>query len=251
MRSGFSFGVPFSPLVKNLVITNVAIWFAINILLDGIFKLNLGHYLSLIPGQVLFDYWLWQPLTYMFVHSTSVMHIVFNMLMLWFMGSELENRWGSKFFLKFYLFTGVGAGLIYCLGSLFYSLYTGTTLTLQIPVVGSSGAIFGLLLAYGIIFSERELYFFMLFPIKAKYFVLIMGLIELANLVSNSFAGAEVAYLAHLGGLISGFVYLRLQAHLSARANMKKNTPKSKAKLRLVVDNDDKSKSSSGPKYWN
>ncbi|HSW51407.1 MAG TPA: rhomboid family intramembrane serine protease [Bryobacteraceae bacterium] len=143
----------------------------------------------------------WQLVTYMFLHDPrGFSHILWNMLTLWLIGSDLERDWGTKYFLKFYFTCGVGAGLCVVLANvLFGSLDTRT--------IGSSGALFGLLLAYGILYSERILLFGFLFPIKAKYFVMILGAISLLGSFGPS--GGGVSYIAHLGGMLIGFLYLK------------------------------------------
>lgn len=241
--------MPLTPVVKRLMILTVFIWFTLQVLAGGIFKLNVWQPLALYPAQVIENFYVWQLLTYIFLHSMSPFHILFNMLMLYFFGTELERHWGSKFFTIYYFASGIGAAVLYCLGVSIYSAITLVRTPLVIPVIGASGALFGLLLAYGIIFSERVMYFMGLFPLKAKYFVLIAGAVDLASLLSSGFAGSEVAYLAHLGGIVSGFITLRL--HMSFK--MKQITNKLKKKnnpLRLVIDNDKKSQDDN-PKYWN
>jgi membrane associated rhomboid family serine protease len=181
----------------------------------------------------------------------QVFHILFNMLMLWFFGAELELRWGSRYFLFYYLFSGVGAAIIYCLGVWLYALTTGAQTPLLVPVVGASGAIFGLMLAHGILFSERIVSFMMLFPMKTKYFVALMALIQMASLVTNSVAGGEVAYLAHLGGFASGYLALWLKKRWPTGL-WKKKVVHRKRNLRLVPNEDESSSNSKdGPKYWN
>jgi membrane associated rhomboid family serine protease len=239
---------PFTPVVKWLVIINLAIWIGLQILLEGYGGVNVSKYLALYPGKVLFDYAFWQLFTYMFLHSMSVSHILFNLLTLWFVGSELEQRWGKKFFLNFYLLTGVGAGFIYTLGMAVYSYATGKQVGLVIPVMGASGAIFGLLLAYGLLFGERVMSFMFLFPMKAKYFVMILGGIEILSMMTSGVMGGEVAYLAHLGGLISGYLILRFWTTLQRLQWNRKAKTKTR-NLRLVVDNEKKDEKN--PKYWN
>lgn len=104
---------PFSMTMKVLIGLNVGVWLVGQLLLERYLGVPFTHYLGLYPGKVLLDGAVWQLFTYMFLHSTSITHIVFNMLMLWMIGSELEIRWGRKFFIGFYLGTGVGAALIY------------------------------------------------------------------------------------------------------------------------------------------
>jgi membrane associated rhomboid family serine protease len=238
---------PLTPVVKWLIISNVTIWFGLQVLLETFMKQSLTGSLVLVPAQVLFDYSIWQLVTYMFLHSLQVSHILFNMLMLWFFGGEVEQVWGSRRFLSYYFFTGVGAALIYCLGMGLWALATGDTRSLVIPVVGASGALFGIMLAYGIVFGDRTIYFMMLFPMKARFFVLLMGLIEFANMITSQASGSEVAYFAHLGGLLAGFLYIQWHRWRGQRPRGSAGSKKGRH-LQLVVDNDN---SVQGPKYWN
>lgn len=241
--------VPFTPVVKWLLIVNVAVWFVFQVLMEGYMHIPFTSLFALFPGKVLYDFSVWQLFTYMFLHSLQVTHILFNMLMLWFFGAELEQRWGSRFFLFYYLFSGVGAAMIYCLGVWGYVLATSSTQGLIIPVIGASGAIFGLMLAHGILFGERIVYFFMLFPMKTKFFVMIMGFVQIASLVTSGTSGGEVAYLAHLGGLLAGYICLHLRGAMLRFQNQRGRSKKGR-NLRLVVDNE-KHDSQKGPKYWN
>lgn len=242
--------LPFTPVVKRIMLLTVGVWLILQVIVGVLLKLEVWHPLALYPYQVIENFRVWQLLTYIFLHSvTSPMHLIFNMLMLWFFGSELEKHWGSKFFTLYYLGSGVGAAILYCLAVLAYVLITGLRTPLMIPVVGSSGALFGLLLAYGIIFAERETYFMGLFPLKAKYFVMIVGGVDFAMLLSSGFAGSEVAYLAHLGGILAGFLILRFTAFRKAK-NVKDRLKKKNPPLKLVVDNE-KKPNKDNPKYWN
>lgn len=250
MNRSMNIGIaPLTPVVKWLVIVNVAVWFLFQVILEGFLHVPVSAYFSLIPGKVLFDFQIWQIGSYMFLHSLQVTHILFNMLMLWFFGAELEQRWGRKFFLFYYLACGIGAAILYCLGVWIYAAFTGSQTGLIVPVVGASGAVFGLLLAQGILFGERIVYFFMLFPMKTKYFVALMGLIEMASLMTSSVVGGEVAYLAHLGGLVSGYICLKSKEWYT-RHDWKKKAKNKGRNLRLVVDNEKPSKDKP-PKYWN
>ena len=249
MNRGMSFQTaPMTPVVKWLLIINVSVWFVCQIILGGFLGVPFQTYFEMTPYRVVNDFHIWQLFTYLFLHSTSqVTHILFNMLMLWFFGAELEQRWGRKFFLTYYLVSGVGAGILYCLGISLYSIVTGSQSGMIIPVVGASGAIFGLLLAQGLIFGERIVYFFMVFPMKTKYFVALMGLVQIASMMTSNVKGGEVAYLAHIGGLVSGFMCLQVKAWID-RNNMKKRNKSKGRNLRLVVDNE---KDEKPPKYWN
>lgn len=246
--------VPFTKTVKALVITNVVIWVVGILILQGMILRNtlIVDLFALVPSRVITDFWIWQVFTYMFLHSSGVFHILFNMLVLWWFGAELEGRWGSRFFLTYYLVCGVGAGVIYLVGSLIYYLITGQVMAVAAPLVGASGATYGLLLAFGILFGERVIYFMMLFPMKAKYFVMIIGLVELVTLMDTGM-GSQVANLAHLGGIAVGFIFLTLVAQWRIRKNSG-GTRKRGRRLKLVVNNERRTpedSSSDGPKYWN
>ncbi|UOF02774.1 rhomboid family intramembrane serine protease [Bdellovibrio reynosensis] len=249
-RGGVTFQTaPMTPAVKWLLIINVAVWFVIQVIVEGFLKIPFTSIFGLYPGKVLFDFNIWQIFTYMFLHSMQVTHILFNMLMLWFFGAELEQRWGTRFFLIYYFVSGVGAAILYCLGVWGWALATGSQTGLIVPVIGASGAIFGLLLAQGILFGERIVYFFMLFPMKTRYFVALMGLVQLASMMTSSVSGGEVAYLAHLGGLVSGYICLKSKSWID-RNNQNRRTKSKGRNLRLVVDNE-KSSKDKPPKYWN
>jgi len=144
------------------------------------------------------------------MHSSGFFHIFFNMFALWMFGSELERLWGARFFLAYYLFCGVGAGLIFLLCLFFcVSFFNADTGAVTIPMVGASGAIFGVLFAYGLIFSERIILFMMVFPVRARYFTLIIGLVEFVSLI-NSGMGSPISHLAHLSGFAAGFLFLQI-----------------------------------------
>jgi membrane associated rhomboid family serine protease len=241
---------PMTAAVKWLLILNVGIWFLFQVIVEGLLRVPFSSFFQLYPGKVLFDFHIWQLFTYMFLHSSQVTHILFNMLMLWFFGGELEQKWGTKYFLFFYFGSGIGAAILYCLSIWGYAAGTGSQTGLIVPVMGASGAIFGLLLAQGILFGERVMYFFMVFPMKNKYFVAIMGFVQLASMMTSSISGGgEVAYLAHLGGLVSGFLLLKLRSSMDFGRLKSKPLTKGKGRnLRLVVDNEKEEKP---PKYWN
>jgi membrane associated rhomboid family serine protease len=195
----YSFGPgPLTPAIKALVIANVAMFIAVGYLYRP------GElYLGLNPQDVVERLRLWQPLTYMFLHG-GIFHILFNMLALWMFGVELERMWGSRFFLKYYFVCGVGAAVTTMLLSftpLSFSDQLYSSLT-----IGASGAIYGILLAYALYFPNRPIYMYMVFPIPAKYFVMIMGGI---SLLSSMGGGGGVAHTTHLGGLVAGYLYLK------------------------------------------
>jgi membrane associated rhomboid family serine protease len=197
--SSYSFGPgPLSLAMKLIIGANVAVFLA-----QLVFPQVTGIF-GLIPIYVVRRLWLWQVATYMFLHG-GLFHILFNMLALWMFGTELERNWGTRFFLKYYFITGIGAGVLTVLFSL---LPIGPAAQLyQANVIGASGAIYALLLAYAIQFPDRPIYMYFLFPVPAKVFVVIMGAI--AFYASASGASGGVANATHLGGLLVGYLYLQ------------------------------------------
>ena len=159
--------------------------------------------LGLHPIFVVRYFWAWQLATYMFLHG-GVFHIVFNMLALWMFGTELERIWGTRYFLKFYFVTGIGAGALTVLFSLLpFEFAQGIQ---RSNVIGASGAIYGLLLAYALYFPDRPIYMYFVFPIPAKVFVAIMGAIAFFSSLSDA---GGVANATHLGGLLVAYLFLK------------------------------------------
>jgi membrane associated rhomboid family serine protease len=161
--------------------------------------------LALIPARVVQDRAWWQVLTYMFVHG-GVWHLLFNMLALYMFGLPLERNLGSSEFLLYYLVTGLGSGL----ATLAVNWYSGME---QIPVVGASGAIFGVLLAFATLYPDTRILVFMLFPLRAPMAVLVFAALELFFLLGNRFSG--VAHLTHLAGLLFGYLYFLLRLRIN------------------------------------
>jgi membrane associated rhomboid family serine protease len=195
--SSFSFGPgPISTALKGLIAANV-VAFVITSFMPGLLD-----YLGLVPTLVLHQFWAWQLVTYMFLHG-GIFHILFNMLALWMFGAELERIWGTRYFLKFYFVTGIGAGVLTVLFSL---LPFGFAQQVQRSVIiGASGAIYGLLLAYALYFPDRPI-LMIVFWVPAKLCVAILGAIAL--LTSLSEVGG-VANATHVGGLLVGYFFLK------------------------------------------
>lgn len=187
--------------VKGLLIVNCAIFvffFFLGLAAPDLFRSFLGAFGLRASG--FFHGMIWQPFTYLFLHG-DFWHILFNMLTLWMFGADLERDWGMQRFLKYYFVCGVGAGL--CDITVNQVLDTRGNLT-----IGSSGAIYGILLAFGLLYPTRTVFFSFLFPIQAKYFVLIMGMIAF---MSSFNRGSAVSNVAHLGGMLFGYLYLRFR----------------------------------------
>jgi membrane associated rhomboid family serine protease len=196
--SSYSFGPGgISTAIKALIGANVALF------LVQFFAPAVTDLLGLRPIFVVRYFWVWQLATYMFLHG-GVFHIVFNMLALWMFGTELERRWGTPFFLKFYAVTGVGAGVLTVLFSLLP--FAAAQQLYQANIIGASGAIFGLLLAYALYFPERQIYMYLVFPIPARVFVAIIGAIAFLSSLGDS---GGVASATHLGGLAVAYLYLK------------------------------------------
>ncbi len=215
----------FPPVVKNLLIINVLVFVAQQTLsspafdFDNYFALHDVHSVYFKPYQFV---------TYMFMHG-DIMHIFFNMLVLWMFGAQLENVWGPKRFLIFYLACGLGAAALHLVISYIemapvweyirsfpayeqasvieskYAVVKGKAI--NIGMVGASGSIFGLLAAFGFLFPNSVIYVYFLLPIKAKWFVIILGALELFLGLRNA-PGDNVAHFAHIGGAITGIILL-------------------------------------------
>ena len=213
-RPGFFGGFSlFPPVIKLLLLSNVTIYIIFNLLLSGYsvgnvsFDVIITKYFALNPlkpvlfnetGQILqLSFYPWQLVTYMFLHG-GFFHLLLNMLALWMFGAELENTWGQKRFLTYYMLCGVGAGVC--------NLLIAPLFTTVGPTVGASGAIYGILVAFGYLFPNRNIYIYGLIPVKAKYLVILYMLIELFSVAGGSNSG--IAHMAHLGGGVIGLIYL-------------------------------------------
>jgi membrane associated rhomboid family serine protease len=184
-----------TPAVKFLLIANIAV-FVLQTLVGAGTDYRIELYFGLVPALVLGELYLWQVFTYQFLHG-GLFHILFNMLAVWMFGCDLERRWGSSFFLRYYFISVIGGGL---LNTLFVPGQMG-------PSIGASAGVYGILLAYGLIYPNRIVYFYFLFPIKMKHFVWIIGAIALYSSITAGQSG--IAHLAHLGGMVFGYLYLR------------------------------------------
>lgn len=254
----------FPPVVKNLLIINGILFFASYVFGNSL-GINLTKHLALYSIHSP-DFKVWQLITHLFMHA-NLSHIFGNMLALWMFGAALENLWGSKRFLNYYLLTGIGAAVFHLavrtveLDKANNKLQTYTVTPsiphfrdfitdnvpepyqpefekllknwevnpnsidlknssiayanqlyqadLNTPTIGASGAVFGILMAFGMLFPNMMIYVYFFFPIKAKYFVILYGAFEFYNgMVSNP--GDNVAHFAHLGGMLIGFILLKI-----------------------------------------
>src|SRR4051812_46768102 len=188
-----------TPILRNLLIANVAV-FAFQMFFGGLrisgVPINdyIVRYLYLWPLSS-GNFYPWQLISYMFLHG-SFMHIAFNMLGLWMFGMQIEMIWGPKKFLTYYFLCGLGGAVAH--------LFISPLLGGSGPLIGASGAIFGILLAYGLLFPDQLVFLMFLLPMKAKYAV---GLFVVLELMSVG-AADNVGHLAHLGGAVVGLIYL-------------------------------------------
>ncbi len=179
------------PAIQFLVAANVAV-FALSWLVGDQFYQLFG----LVPKHVLLDRWVWQPVTYLFIHG-GFFHLLFNLFALWMFGMPVESQWGGREFMKYYLICGLGAAAATLL----------LTPASTAPVIGASGPVYGLLVAFAMLYPDAVIYLYFLIPVRAAHMAILFGLIEF-------FAGATaatpgVARFAHLGGMVTGYLYIR------------------------------------------
>jgi membrane associated rhomboid family serine protease len=215
-----------TPTVMYLLIANAAVFF-LSIFAGRMFL----AYFSLVPVSVFPGLQVWRVVTYMFMHLDFA-HIFFNMLALYFFGPPLEQIWGQNRFLVYYFLTGVGAGLV-CVP--FY-IVVGAP---DAPIIGASGAVYGLLAAFALIYPNARIYFMFLVPIKAKYLVLFFVFMEFAATASTLGGGTQgaIASVAHLSGAVIGYLYLR--RFMDLKAYWLRFKQRKKPRPYRVVRNDD------------
>lgn len=228
-----------TPVVKRILLVNGAVWLVVVILDVWLGFAGIVEHLGLVPERVYPGLEVWQPVTYMWLHSTrDPLHIVFNSLFLWMFGGSLEQAWGSRAFLKFYLVCGIGAGLVV--------LFTGLIFAPSIPVVGASGAIYGLVVAWAIAFPNRLIYIFGVFPMKGKYFALIPIGYALLDFLTRA---RGVSHAAHLGGMAVG-VLLVTGFWRPNKAIRRLRYWRLRRKLK-VIEGQRRNDSPPGGSYWN
>jgi membrane associated rhomboid family serine protease len=179
------------PAIRGLLIANVLGFVVAKLVGNQIYDL-----FGLVPQHLIFDRWVWQPITYLFIHG-NIWHLIFNLFALWMFGMPVEAQWGEKEFLKYYFLCGLGAAL------------TSTLLGVHstVPVIGASGPVYGLLVAFAMLYPDAVVYLYFLIPVKAAHMAILFGALEF-------FAGATgatpgIARFAHLGGMVTGYFYIR------------------------------------------
>ncbi|MCL2183128.1 MAG: rhomboid family intramembrane serine protease [Chitinispirillia bacterium] len=197
-----------SPCIKGLIAANVILFIGQMLPIDGVFHTGLGgirgNLVTLwganIPVSTFHDFQLWRLVTYMFLHSEDLFHILFNMLALWWFAPEIEDIWGAKKFLIFYFVCGVGAGLF----SVFY-LFAGYPVVF---VIGASGAVMGVLTAYAVYYPERTVLLFFVIPMKIR--TIVIGYAAVSVLMSLRITAGGVSHITHLGGIVVAWCFLKV-----------------------------------------
>lgn len=191
---GGRWGMP--PAVKGLLIANAIVY-----LLQMFTQRTLVIGFGLIPAAVLGHFEVWRLVTYMFLHG-GLLHILINMFILWMFGVAIEQAWGARRFLFYYFMTGIAGGV-------FTTVFQPSSL---VPTIGASGAIYGLLAAYAVMFPNQIMYLYFIFPMKVKYAVLLFVGLEFLGSLGSTPDG--IGHLAHLGGAVVGFAYLKMDWRL-------------------------------------
>ncbi len=237
MNSGM-YTPPLTSINKKILIL-LGSFFLVDSILKLSFQFSLATYLSL-SAESFFSGHIYTLITYPLIQK-SFLNALFNGLVFWFIGGDLELRWGKKIYSQFLLFSLIGPGLFYVLVSF---LFFQNSIMYSFPLIGVSGLTYSLLMAYGLIFSERLLTFMFLFPMKAKYFCMLLGGIELYMAIFSPYSKSS---WAHLAAMLCGFFYLKF---LSYRSGLKdKPAQKRKKKQKFTLIKGDKA-SKDDPRYW-
>lgn len=186
-----SFGGPLTPAVKNLIIANMVV-----LVLQLLFRPFTGWFVLEAPKVLPWGFQVWRMLTYMFLHG-GLGHLFWNMLLLFMFGCTIERAWGTRSFYRYYFLCGLG-------GALFALVPIGPIWSAQI--LGASGAVYGILLAYGVLYPYREILVLLMFPVQARYLVILLGFAAFVSSISGS---EGVAHVVHLGGFVTGYILLR------------------------------------------
>ena len=178
------------PAIRALMIANI-VGFVVGLIVPDMHDL-----FGLVPQQVLSQRWIWQPFTYLFLHG-NIWHLVFNLFALWMFGMPVEAQWGERDFLKYYFLCGLGAAAAHLM----------MAPQSPIPVIGASGSVYGLLVAFAMLYPDAVVYLYFLIPVKAGHMAILFGAIEFFAGATGSTPG--VARFAHLGGMVTGYLYIR------------------------------------------
>ncbi|HSH75694.1 MAG TPA: rhomboid family intramembrane serine protease [Longimicrobiales bacterium] len=210
---GFGFGFALTPMVKRLLIANVVVFF----LSEIVGQRFVFEWFAFQPGELIFRPW--GPITYMFLHG-DLIHLAVNMLVLFFFGPPLEARWGEREFVRFYVVCALGG---VALSFLFQPAW----------VVGASAAMYGLMMAFAMNWPNAPIYVWGIFPVQAKYLVGFLFVVALLSAAGGA-EGSNVAHFAHLGGLVSGFLYLKADWRPGARFKQIQRAATRRRRLAIV-----------------
>ncbi|HEY2460728.1 MAG TPA: rhomboid family intramembrane serine protease [Candidatus Acidoferrum sp.] len=248
----FSFNFFITPAVQWLIIANVAV-FIVEALIHSFWGQRSYDrfvlWFGLVPSAVTHGFRIWQPVTYLFLHDLStIWHIITNMFMLWMFGRELEIVWGRDRFLRYYFLTGIGAGLTNVIVKTI-PVFWGHAPS-DVPTIGASGAIFGILLACAILFPDRQI---IMFPIPIKMtmrtFVIIMTALEFLG--TFGVGGDNISHICHFGGMLAGYFYLRRGSFLYSVRNSVSDWKYHRNRKRFqVYMNKQKNEPPSRPDRW-
>lgn len=241
---GAQFQTPPMTKVNKIIIITMVAFFVLNTILTQAAGMSLIPLLSLSVGGVKSGL-VYQFITYPFIES-GLMGVIFEGLLIWFIGSELEQKWGQKFYIKFLLVAVLTSGPFYFLiGSIFPAMGAH-------PLMGLTSFTYALLMAYAIIYSERQLTFMLLFPMKAKYFCMLLAAIQLYMGLTS---GSGASSLSHLVAMASAFVFLRYMSMKARGVSLdsikrQRHKEKMKSKLSIVKDVPKDKADPQDPKYW-
>lgn len=212
-----------TPMVQWLLIANTVIF----LLQNAVGFRWMNYRFGLVPLLIRENLMYWQFVTYLFLHG-DLLHFLFNMFVLWMFGCEIERAWGSRQFLRYYFLTGIGAGI-------FTFIFSFNS---PIPTIGASGALFGIMVAYALLFPDRLIYVYFLFPVRAKYLVLFFAGLEI--LASFNHTADGIGHFAHLGGMVVGYLYLKADWRWARFASAVKSWPGRRrlAKIRRQMDKE-------------
>ena len=210
-RSGsrISWGGMLTPAIRNIIVACTGV-FLLQTLLKLFFPPAVTYWFQsefgLVPLAVTHGLRIWQPVTYIFLHD-GIWHILFNLLFLWMFGADLERAWGTHRFYVYFFLTGIGAGLINVLVKTALDPH-GTGMSVAIPTIGASGAIYGVLLAAAIVFPDRQVWLIP-FPVTIPMKIYVAGAIAIEFFMTLGAGGDNVSHVTHLGGALVGYIYLR------------------------------------------
>ncbi len=250
MQGQSRFHAPPLTITNKIIIAVCVAVFLLQTFASSAFGFDFVKMLGLVPALVSQGYF-HQLLTYPLVQS-GFLAVLFNCLIVWFIGGELESKWGSRTYLRFILFSYLGAGVLFWL---VMSSFLSASQYYSVPLVGLTGICYALLLAYGILFSERYLTFMLIFPMKAKYFCALLVGIELFMSFAPGFGKSS---LGHLAAIFCGLFYLYLKVFVGRQSNSslrsflkKREMDKRKKNLKLVSNNEPIERpDKNDPKYW-